>query len=166
MENKILENWMMLALQEAEAGIGHGDIPIGAVAVIDGQLIASRHNERELQNDPTAHAEILVLRDAAAKIGSWHLENTTIITTLEPCPMCAGALVAARIKRLIFGALDPKTGACGSLYNLCGDPRLNYEIPIVAGVMAEDSSKLLESFFKQLRNRSKRHQVADIAIQT
>ena len=120
---------MRLALDEAGAAVAHGDVPIGAVALVDGRVIASRHNERELRQDPTAHAEILALRDAAEALGTWRLSAVTLVVTLEPCPMCAGALVASRTGRLVFGAADPKAGACGSLYQLCGDPRLNHELP-------------------------------------
>ena len=127
--------------------MGHNDVPVGAVALIAGEVIAQRHNEREAQQDPTAHAEVLALRDAAVAVGSWRLDEVTLVVTLEPCAMCAGALVAGRVGRLVFGAADPKAGACGSLYNLCADPRLNHELPITAGVLADRSSALLGAFF-------------------
>ena len=142
---------MRIALAEAEAAMGHGDVPVGAVVLVDGQVVAARHNEREAQADPTAHAEILALRDAAAALGGWRLERTTIVVTLEPCPMCAGALVAGRVGRLVFGAPDPKAGACGSLYNLCADPRLNHELPVSGGVLADDAAALLVRFFAARR---------------
>jgi tRNA(adenine34) deaminase len=142
---------MALALVEAEAALVHGDVPVGAVAVLDGQVVASRHNEREAAQDPTAHAEVLALRDAAKAIGSWRLSDVTLVVTLEPCAMCAGALVSARVGRLVFGAPDPKAGACGSLYNLCSDPRLNHELPLTGGVLAERSAALLGAFFNARR---------------
>lgn len=142
---------MRLALEQAEAAAAHGDVPVGAVVVVDGEAVAARHNERELQGDPTAHAEVLALRDAAARLGTWRLEAATVVVTLEPCPMCAGALVAGRVGRLVFGATDPKAGACGSLYQLCADPRLNHELPVTRGVLAEESSALLVRFFSQRR---------------
>src|SRR5205807_6037472 len=116
---------MGLALEEARAAAAHGDVPIGAVVLVDGEVVARRHNERERTGDPTAHAELLALRDAAADLGGWRLTEATLVVTLEPCAMCAGALIAARVGRLVFGAADPRAGACGSLYNLCADPRLN-----------------------------------------
>jgi tRNA(adenine34) deaminase len=145
------ESAMRLALEEAASAVRHGDVPVGAVAVAGGQVISSRHNERELQGDPTAHAEMLALSDAAIVLGRWRLSEVTLVVTLEPCPMCAGALVAARIGRLVFGAADLKGGACGSLYNLCADPRLNHEVPVTAGVCAEEASAQLTRFFDDRR---------------
>ncbi len=142
---------MGLALEEAARAVEHDDVPVGAVALVDGQPVARRHNERELRKDPTAHAEVLALQDAAAVVGSWRLSGTTLVVTLEPCPMCAGALVAARVGRLVFGAPDPKAGACGSLYNLCVDPRFNHEVALVAGVRADECSTLLTKFFADRR---------------
>jgi tRNA(adenine34) deaminase len=142
---------MALALAEARAALAHGDVPIGAVALIDGQVVARRHNERELTGDPTAHAELLAMRDAAASLGRWRLDDVTVIVTLEPCAMCAGALVNARVARVVFGAPDPKAGAVGSLYNLCVDPRLNHEVEVQHGVMADESAALLQKFFADLR---------------
>jgi len=135
------------ALAEAAEAAGHDDVPVGAMAVVDGRRIAARHNERELRHDPTAHAEILALRDAAAALGTWRLDEVTLVVTLEPCAMCAGALVAARVGRLVFGAPDPKAGACGSLYQLCADPRLNHEVPVTGGVLAQECGSLLTAFF-------------------
>ena len=117
--------------------------------VHDGRVIASRHNERECARDPTAHAELLALADAAAALGTWRLSEVTLVVTLEPCPMCAGGLVAARVGRLVFGAADLKAGACGSLYNLCADPRLNHEVPVTAGVRAAEASEQLRTFFSE-----------------
>jgi len=142
---------MEAALVEAEAAPRHGDVPIGAVVVHGGRIIASRHNERELQQDPTAHAEVLALRDAARELGSWRLDACTLVVTLEPCAMCAGALLNARIGRLVYGASDVKAGAMGSLYNLSSDPRLNHNPPVTHGVLAEASAALLTSFFADRR---------------
>jgi tRNA(adenine34) deaminase len=148
------EEAMRIALDEARRAVEHGDVPIGAVALVDGEVVARRHNERELTGDPTAHAELLALRDAAtAAGGGWRLGTVTLVVTLEPCPMCAGALVAGRVGRLVFGAPDPRAGACGSLYNLCIDPRLNHELPVTDGVLATESTALLESFFAARRGR-------------
>ncbi|MGA2036463.1 MAG: tRNA adenosine(34) deaminase TadA [Acidimicrobiales bacterium] len=142
---------MHIALDEARAAAEHGDVPVGAVVVSEGTVVASRHNERELRHDPTAHAEILALRDAAWALGSWRLNMATLVVTLEPCPMCAGAAVVARLGRIVFGAVDPKAGACGSLYQLCSDPRLNYELPVTGGVLADEASDLLTDFFSNRR---------------
>jgi len=144
---------MQRALDEARAALEHDDVPIGAVvARLDtGEIIAARHNERELTHDPTAHAEILALRDAADSLGRWRLDDCLLVVTLEPCPMCAGAAWAARIDTIVFGAVDPKAGACGTLYNLTADPRLNHEIHVVDGVRAEESGALLTSFFAARR---------------
>ena len=143
---------MGVALEEAARAPAHGDVPVGAV-VIDsgGRVVARRHNERELVGDPTAHAELLALRDAAHAVGGWRLETLTVVVTLEPCPMCAGALVAARVARVVFGAPDPKAGAVGSLYNLCADPRLNHEVAVRHGVRAEEAGQLLSAFFAERR---------------
>ncbi len=142
---------MALALDEAAAALAHGDVPVGAVVTAGGAVLASRHNERERAGDPTAHAEILALRDAARALGTWRLDGCTLVVTLEPCAMCAGALVASRLGRLVFGATDPKAGACGSLYNLCADPRLNHEVPVTGGVRATEAARLLSAFFSGLR---------------
>ncbi|GAC1600366.1 MAG: tRNA adenosine(34) deaminase TadA [Acidimicrobiales bacterium] len=143
---------MGLALEEAAKALDHDDVPVGAVIVnARGEVVARRHNERELTNDPTAHAEILALRDAAALLGSWRLDGATLFVTLEPCPMCAGALLASRTARVVFGAPDPKAGATGSLYNLCADPRLNHEVAVVHGIRATESAALLTGFFSGRR---------------
>jgi tRNA(adenine34) deaminase len=147
-----LDAAMGLALEEATAATAHGDVPVGAVVLRDGEVIAQRHNERERTGDPTAHAEMLALRDAAVVVGSWRLSGTTLVVTLEPCPMCAGALVAARVDQVAFGAADPKAGACGSLYNLCVDPRLNHEVEVVSGVRADESAAMLTAFFAEHRS--------------
>jgi tRNA(adenine34) deaminase len=142
---------MALAVAEARAAAEAGEVPVGAVAVIGGRLVAARHNEREGAADPTAHAEILALRDAASSVGGWRLSELTLVVTLEPCPMCAGALVAARVKRVVFGATDPRAGACGTLYNLCTDPRLNHEVEVTGGIGAAECAALLSSFFAEKR---------------
>ena len=142
---------MGMALAEAEMAEAHNDVPVGAVTLINGRVIAARHNERELKGDPTAHAELLVLADTAAALGRWRLTDVTLVVTLEPCPMCAGALIAARLGRLVYGAADMKAGACGSLYNLCADPRLNHEVPVTVGVRAAEASALLSGFFAARR---------------
>ena len=142
---------MERAIAEARLALAHDDVPVGAVVVRAGEVIASRHNERELTGDPTAHAEILALRDAAAAVGTWRLEDCTMIVTLEPCPMCAGAMVNARLGRLVYGASDPKAGAVGSLMNLVADPRLNHRVPVAAGVCADDAGRLLVEFFAARR---------------
>ena len=142
---------MTAALLEARAATAHDDVPIGAVVVIDGEIVASRHNERELRGDPTAHAEVLALRDAAERAGTSRLDGAILFATLEPCPMCAGAAVMARVERVVFGAFDPKAGACGSLYNLGADPRLNHEYEVSGGVMAEECGHGLTEFFAARR---------------
>ncbi len=144
---------MREALLEARLALAAGDVPIGAVVVMDGAIVARGHNEREARSDPTAHAEALALREAARKTGSWRLEGATLVVTLEPCPMCAGAAVAARVERVVFGAPDPKAGACGSLYNICADPRLNHEAEVVPGVLGEECGEMLRSFFAKRRKR-------------
>ena len=144
---------MSIALEEARSAIAHDDVPVGAVIVIDGEVIARRHNERELTKDPSAHAELLAIRDASQAIGTWRLDTATLVVTLEPCPMCAGALVASRVGALVFGAADPKAGATGSLYNLCADPRLNHALPVTSGLMAGESATLLKNFFEARRSR-------------
>jgi tRNA(adenine34) deaminase len=142
---------MARALAEARTAAAEGEVPIGAVVVADGRIVAARHNERERTHDPIGHAELLALRDAAVALGGWRLSDATMVVTLEPCPMCAGALVAGRVGRLVFGAADPRAGACGSLYNLCADPRLNHELPVTPGVRADECGALLTTFFSEKR---------------
>jgi tRNA(adenine34) deaminase len=143
---------MGLALDEARLAIEHGDVPIGAVVLVDEAVVGRGHNRREELGDPTAHAEMLALREAAAVVGDgWRLEEATVVVTLEPCPMCAGALVAARVARVVFGAEDPKAGSLGSLYNLGADPRLNHELEVRAGVRADECAALLTDFFAARR---------------
>ncbi len=145
---------MAVALEEARAAPSHDDVPIGAVVArrSDGAVVARRHNEREASADPTAHAEVLALRDAAAAVGSWRLDDHLLVVTLEPCAMCAGAAVNARIGAVAFGAHDPKAGALGTLYNLGSDPRLNHEFPVVDGVRADECAAVLEEFFAARRS--------------
>lgn len=143
---------MRLALAEAAAAPEHGDVPIGAVLVRGDEILATAHNERELRSDPTAHAEVLALRAAADSTGGWRLEGSTMYVTLEPCPMCAGALVLARVQRLVYGPQDPHAGAALSLYNIVADPRLNHQVEITFGVLEDESATLLTSFFQGQRS--------------
>jgi tRNA(adenine34) deaminase len=145
------EQWMAQALAEADAALAHGDVPIGALVVHDGAAIGRGHNRREVDGDPTAHAELLALRQAAAAVGSWRLEGCTLYVTLEPCVMCAGALVLARVDRLVFGADDPKAGAVGALYDIPRDPRLNHNPEVVRGVLADACGQRLRAFFQARR---------------
>jgi tRNA(adenine34) deaminase len=139
---------MGLALAEASLAPDHGDVPIGAVVLsASGAVVAAAHNERELAADPTAHAEVLALRRAADALGTWHLDGCTLVVTLEPCTMCAGALVLARIGRLVFGAYDEKAGAVASLWDVVRDPRLNHRVDVVGGVLAEQCGEPLRQFF-------------------
>lgn len=142
---------MAAALGEARAAGARGEVPVGAVVVVDGQILSRAGNEREARNDPTAHAEVLALRAAAEILGTWRLDEATLVVTLEPCPMCAGALVGARVRRVVFGAANTDNGACGTLYNLCADPRLNHEVQVVHGVEAEAATALLDEFFTRRR---------------
>ena len=142
---------MRLALREAEKAREHGDVPIGAVLVRDGELLAAAHNERELRQDPTAHAEILALREAARALGSWRVLDATLYVTLEPCAMCAGAIVLARVPRVVYGATDPKAGACGSVLDVLADARLNHRPEVLSGLLAPDCGQLLSDFFASRR---------------
>lgn len=142
---------MRQALDEARAALEHGDVPIGALVVVDGAVVASAHNERNLRNDPTAHAEVLALRAASEALGTSRLDGATLVSTLEPCPMCAGAALMARVARVVFAADDPKAGATGSLYNLGADPRLNHEYEVQGRVLADEAAELLRDFFAELR---------------
>jgi tRNA(adenine34) deaminase len=142
---------MGLALEEARLAEAHGDVPVGAVVVLDGVVIARAHNEREHRGDPTAHAEVLALRAAAVAVGSSRLDNATLVSTLEPCPMCAGAALMARVGRVVFGAEDPKAGCLGTLYNLGADPRLNHEFAVRSRVRADECGALLQDFFASKR---------------
>ena len=143
--------WMREALAEAEQALSHGDVPVGAVAVRDGVIVGRGHNRKEVDADPTAHAEMLALQEAARTLGGWRLVGVTLYCTLEPCPMCAGAMISARLPRLVYGADDPKLGAAGSVVELLRDPRLNHRVTVIRGVLAEESQALLERFFARLR---------------
>jgi tRNA(adenine34) deaminase len=140
------------ALAEARLASAHGDVPIGAVILdADGRIVAVGHNERELHHDPTAHAEVVAIRRAAEALGSWHLDGCTLVVTLEPCTMCAGAIVAARIERLVFGAYDPKAGAVASLWDVVRDPRLNHRPEVVGGIAEDECGRLIADFFADRR---------------
>jgi tRNA(adenine34) deaminase len=145
--------WMADALREAALSLDHGDVPVGAVVVqiASGEVVARAHNTRERDHDPTAHAELMALREAARVAGTWRLTDYALVMTLEPCPMCAGALWAARVGRLVFGAADPKAGAAGTLYNFASDPRLNHTTEVVRGVRAAECAELLTEFFARRR---------------
>lgn len=145
------DDFMALALEQARAADARGEVPVGAIVVRDGEVIAARGNEREATHDPTAHAEVLALRDAAEVVGSWRLDDCTLVVTLEPCPMCAGAMVQARLGKVVYGAADLRGGAVLSLFNIGGDPRLHHTLEIVDGVMAPDCAALLTEFFEQRR---------------
>jgi tRNA(adenine34) deaminase len=145
------EYFMRLALREAERALDHGDVPIGCVVTHEGEVLAARPNERELRGDPTAHAEVLALRESAERLGGWRLLGTVLYVTLEPCAMCAGAVVLARVPRLVYGAPDPKAGAAGGLIDVLGEPRLNHRPEVAGGVLAEDSAALLREFFASRR---------------
>ncbi len=142
---------MHLALREASRAVEHGDIPVGATVVRDGEVIGSGHNEREIRADPTAHAEVIALRDAARALGSWRVLDAVLYVTLEPCAMCAGAIVLARIPRVVFGTTDPKAGAAGSVLNVLAQPRLNHRPQVESGLLAEESADLLRAFFASRR---------------
>jgi tRNA(adenine34) deaminase len=141
------EYFMRLALREAERSVSHDDVPVGCVIASSGEVLAAAPNERELRGDPTAHCEVLALREAARVLGSWRLSGTVLYVTLEPCAMCAGAIVLARVPRVVFGALDPKAGACGSVLDVTGEPRLNHRPEVAGGLLADESAALLRGFF-------------------
>ncbi len=143
--------FMRLALREAEHALEHEDVPIGAVIVRDGEVLASAHNERELRADPTAHAEVLALREVADRDRSWRVLDAVLYVTLEPCAMCAGAVVLARLPRVVYGALDPKAGACGSVLDVLGEPRLNHRPEVAGGLLAAECGALLSAFFTARR---------------
>lgn len=142
---------MRLALREAERALEHDDVPIGALIVHDGEVIAAAHNERELRADPTAHAELLALREAARVLSSWRVLDSVLYVTLEPCSMCAGAIVLARVPRVVFAAVDPKAGAAGSIVNLLDEPRLNHRPQVASGLLADEAAGLLRAFFAARR---------------
>jgi tRNA(adenine34) deaminase len=145
------EYFMHLALREAERALEHDDVPIGAVVVREGEVVATAHNERELRQDPTAHAELIALREAACAAGSWRVLDSVLYVTLEPCAMCAGAIVLARVPRVVFGASDPKAGACGSVMDVLSEPRLNHRPEVAGGLLAVECGELLSGFFASRR---------------
>ena len=145
--------WMAEALAEARKAAAEGEVPIGAVVVVDRNVVGRGRNARESRRDPTAHAEVLALQEAARSLQRWRLTGATVYATLEPCPMCAGALVNARVDRLVYAVPDPKAGAAGTLFDVPRDPRLNHRVEVVSGVMAEECAELLSSFFRSRRGR-------------
>lgn len=147
--------WMERALAQARQAQDHDDVPVGAIVIRHGEAIAAAHNRREIDQDPTAHAELLAIRAAAHVLGSWRLDSCTMYVTLEPCTMCAGALVLARLPELVYGATDPKGGAVGSLYDITGDQRLNHRVEVTGGVMTDDCGQVLTRFFKAKRARDR-----------
>ncbi len=150
------ERWMYAALELADQAAALDDVPIGAVIVRDGQLLAGAHNRRLLDRDPTAHAEVLAIRAAAAAVGDWRLTGCTLYVTLEPCPMCAGAIVLARLDRVVYGAADPKAGSVDTLYHICSDDRLNHRLPVTGGVLADPCAQRLTDFFRRQRALGKK----------
>lgn len=149
--------WMRLALQEAAFAISHSDVPVGAVAVLNGEVIGRGHNRREIDRDPSAHAEMIALREASQYVHHWRLDDVTLYVTLEPCAMCAGAMVLARLPKLIYATADPKAGAGGSVLDVLNHPRLNHHVSVEAGLMANEAAALLVSFFAQRRAEGHRH---------
>ncbi len=143
--------YMHAALEQARKAGAQGEVPIGAVLVRDDQVLGQAHNFRESWQDPTAHAEVVAIREAAAQSGSWRLSDTTLYVTLEPCVMCIGAIILARIPRVVFGAMDPKAGACGSVLNVPAERRLNHRVEVIGGMLEQESQELLQAFFKTLR---------------
>jgi tRNA(adenine34) deaminase len=141
------EYFMRLALREAERALEHDDVPIGAVVVREGEVVGAGHNEREVRQDPTAHAEVIAMREASQALGSWRLLDSVLYVTLEPCAMCAGAIVLARVPRVVYGAPDPKAGAAGSVLDVLAEPRLNHRPEVAAGLLAVESAALLQGFF-------------------
>lgn len=144
--------FMRAALDEARAAAAHGDVPVGCVVVKDGEIVARGRNRREADRDPTAHAELLALREAARALGAWRLTGCTVVVTVEPCPMCAGALVLARVDRLVYGCNDPKAGACGSLYDIPEDGRLNHRVAVARGILEAECGNVLREFFQARRS--------------
>lgn len=147
--------YMSQALDEARKAAAIGEVPIGAVVVCRGEVVARGSNRREIDADPTSHAEMIAVREASRVLGRWRLDGCTVYVTLEPCPMCAGALHAARVDRCVFGAVDPKAGALGTLYDIASDVRLNHRYEVTAGVMADESAALLKEFFATLRSKGR-----------
>tara|TARA_B100000315_G_scaffold259093_1_gene313575 strand:- start:9002 stop:9514 length:513 start_codon:yes stop_codon:yes gene_type:complete len=153
------KTYMKLALEEAARAVFHGEVPVGAVLVHNRTILAKVHNFREAWQDPTAHAEVVAIREAAEKLGTWRLTGACLYSTLEPCTMCAGTIIHARIERLVFGAEDAKAGACGSVFNILAEPRINHSVSVIGGICAQESHDMLQSFF---RSRRKREALASI----
>ncbi len=151
LNNKNDSYFMRMALDQANQAFTIGEVPIGAVMVQQGEVIATGFNRREVDQDPTAHAEMIAIREASSKLGSWRLNDTTLYITLEPCAMCAGAMLQARVSRLVLGAADPKAGACGSICDLLAEPRFNHQVVVQTGVLADECGSILQKFFQQLR---------------
>jgi len=145
------EFFMRLALNEAYKAYSTYEVPVGAVIVNDGKIIGTGYNQRETLKDPTAHAEIIAIKEASKRLGGWRLLNSTMYVTLEPCPMCAGAIINSRVSRIVIGAMDPKRGCCGSVMNLLNNPNFNHQVEITYGVLEEECSKLIKDFFKKIR---------------
>ena len=150
-ENPTDQHFMHLALAQAKQAYAIGEVPVGAVIVQEGEVIATGYNRREMDQDPTAHAEMIAIREASSKLGSWRLNDTTLYVTLEPCTMCAGAMIQSRVTRLVFGAFDPKAGACGSIGNILAEPRFNHRVVVQWGILANECGAILQNFFQQLR---------------
>jgi tRNA(adenine34) deaminase len=150
------ERWMRFALEEARAAFDEGEVPVGAVIIHDGRIIAAAHNQRETLNDPTAHAEMIAITQAAEQLGSWRLLECTLYVTLEPCPMCAGAVVQARLPNVVYGTVDPKGGACHTLYQITQDTRLNHQCQVLGGVLKDECRMILQDFFAQQRALGKK----------
>ena len=148
-----MQHYMRLALEEAAAAFQKEEVPIGAVVVKGGEVIARAHNLKESKKDATAHAEMLAIQEACRKLGTWRLDGSEIYVTIEPCPMCAGAMVQSRIQRLVFGAMDPKFGAAGSIFNILYHPQLNHQVEIIQGVLEEECSQIMKDFFKGIRSK-------------
>lgn len=149
------EDWMKVALDEARKAAEIGEVPIGAIIVRGGEIVGRGHNRREIDHDPTAHAEMLAIREASRSLGGWRLLQSTLYVTLEPCPMCAGAIVQARIDRVVYGASDPKAGCAGTLMNLLQEERFNHQVEVVSSVLQEQCAQMLKEFFRNIRNNSK-----------
>jgi tRNA(adenine34) deaminase len=156
LDDELHRHYMNLAYQEAQAAMEENEVPVGAVIVHENRVVATGHNQRERLRDPTAHAEMIAITQAAATLNSWRLEDCTLYVTLEPCPMCAGAIIQARVPRVVFGAFDPKAGAAGSLYNLLDDARFNHRAEVIAGLEAERCGGILTEFFRRQRRLGKK----------
>lgn len=153
MEQQNHEYFMRLAIEEAKKAMSIGEVPIGAVVVRDGEVVGRGYNLRETRKDPTLHAEMIAIREACERLGGWRLIGCSLYVTLEPCPMCAGAIVQGRIEQVVYGTDDPKAGCAGTLMNLLAEPRFNHQVPVVAGVLKDECAQLLKDFFRGLRNR-------------